>query len=254
MCIMRIFSVYRLSLGIYPCDDRYWLDLSHQWLPLCRDTLNQTDSMQITSSHDHLCVRNWCSISIRFDLSRTFHSWKLMLAIWNQKMYSITRTFNQMENLMSCLPKTEWMAFEWCIFSETDTFTFAIKFRWDGNHFFNSRREQFSRWTIAQITHCNFEGKKTIWFKCIRFVRKWRVELTFLVFVISNWLNFTAMAVAGALIHIKCSIVNQVPIFVHITNGPIGQLTIINDAACCLWTISFDRVSNSNILKQKKNR
>lgn len=29
------------------------------------------------------------------------------------------------------------------------------------------------------------------------------------------------------------------PILVHITNRPISQLTIVNDAAgCCFWTIS----------------
>lgn len=58
------------------------------------------------------------------------------------------------------------------------------------------------------------------------------------MFVIGNRLNLASMAVTGSLKDIECIIVDEMPIFVHISDGPITQLAIVNDAARFFRTIS----------------
>lgn len=64
------------------------------------------------------------------------------------------------------------------------------------------------------------------------------IVLTLLMFFVGNRLNFTAMAVAGPLVHIECAVVYQVAILVHIPNRPIAQLAVVYDAAWRLLTIT----------------
>lgn len=61
---------------------------------------------------------------------------------------------------------------------------------------------------------------------------------TFLMFVIKNRLNLTSMAVTGSLEDIECIIVDEMTIFVHISDGPITQLAIVDYAARFFRTIS----------------
>lgn len=70
---------------------------------------------------------------------------------------------------------------------------------------------------------------------------------TFLVFVIGYGLNFASMTVAGSFEDIKCIVVDEMSIFVHISDRPITQLTIVDDAARRLWTVSANNFPNRNV-------
>lgn len=76
-------------------------------------------------------------------------------------------------------------------------------------------------------------------------------RLTFLVFIIGDLLNFTAMTVAGSFVYLKGVVLDQVTFFVHVTHRPIRQLTIVDDAAQGLWAISEGaRMNTKYIVKQ----
>lgn len=83
-CIMRILSVYHLSLWICPCDDHCLRDSNRcrhrqQW-PLYRDRLHRKP-MRRAKNRDQLCEQNANSISIHFDPNQTFHSCSWTLEI-----------------------------------------------------------------------------------------------------------------------------------------------------------------------------
>lgn len=70
---------------------------------------------------------------------------------------------------------------------------------------------------------------------------------TFLVFVIGYGLNFASMTVTGSFEDIECIVVDEMSIFVHISDGPITQLTIVDDAVRRLRTVSANNFPNKNL-------
>lgn len=71
--------------------------------------------------------------------------------------------------------------------------------------------------------------------------------LTFLMLFICDRLNFTAMAIAGALVDFECVILNQMTLLIHVTHRPIGQLAIVNYTAQTLGSIAVTKMQRSTI-------
>jgi hypothetical protein len=70
-----------------------------------------------------------------------------------------------------------------------------------------------------------------------------KAKLTLWTFVVSivvvfELLNFTALAVAGSLEHIKAFVVDQMSLLIHVTNWPIAQLAVVDDGSTDLCAIA----------------
>lgn len=60
------------------------------------------------------------------------------------------------------------------------------------------------------------------------------------MFIIDYRLNFTAVPVTGSLENVKANVSNEMPILVHVPNGPIGQQTIIDNTVRNFAAISVN--------------
>lgn len=108
----------------------------------------------------------------------------------------------------------------------------------------------------AKVNEHNDNQRLFMWI-----IKEWNVNLrschriiTLFMLFISNRLNFTAMPITSPFIYVECTIVYQMTIFVHVTNRPIAQLAVIDDATRRLLTISSNLTRIFfNVLEMKNN-